>query len=408
MTAKRHLAFVSPRFLFPADSGGKIRTTQILRGLRGGAFEISLLMPITPAEQSTYKDAIEEVCDEHIGWPAKERGRFAEGLRKIAMFPGRRPISVASDFDPDGAEAVLSILGRNPDAIVFDFPHSAVLAPDRFDVASIVFTHNIEAEIFKRHVAVAKSPLARAVWRDQYRKMERYERSALHGFDMTIAVSERDRRFFEKEWGIKQCREIPTGVDTEFFEFRLPKSGKQVVFCGSMDWMANIDGIEFFHDSVWPLIRAKEPAARMKVVGRAPPESLVKRILAVSSDWEFTGFVDDIREHAAGAAAFVIPLRVGGGTRIKAFEAMAMGSPVVSTSIGVEGLPVEDGVHCLLADDKQEMADLILELLGDTDRRQEIARTAREFVESNFGFRKAADAFERICLEAIENSQSVS
>jgi glycosyltransferase involved in cell wall biosynthesis len=140
----------------------------------------------------------------------------------------------------------------------------------------------------------------------------------------------------------------------------------------------------------------------MIVVGRAPPARLVDEAAKRGLNWRFTGFVDDVRPHVRGAAASVIPLRVGGGTRLKVYEAMAMGSPVVSTSIGVEGLAVEDGRHYLNADDPEALADAVVRLLLDSDLRHEIAANARELVEQQFSFHVAARSFERACELAIE------
>jgi glycosyltransferase involved in cell wall biosynthesis len=406
VTSKPKLVFVSPRFLFPTDSGGKIRTTQILRGLKGGRFEVELLMPSTAEEREQFRPEIEQACDMFRTWRASRRTRVFSTIRRASYLLHRFPVSVASDNDARGRREVRDAIAQSPDVIVFDFPHSAVLAPVELTGPSVLFTHNIEAEIFKRHVIVARNPLARAIWGDQYRKMLKFERQTLRRFTRVVAVSERDREFFANEFGIETSRAIPTGVDTEFFRYEAPADDKQVVFCGSMDWMANVDGIEFFHDKVWPEICGRVPGARMKVVGRTPPESLVRRIAAISPDWQFTGFVDDVRDHVAGAAAFVIPLRVGGGTRIKAFEAMAMGTPVVSTSIGIEGLPVEDGTHYLNADSQTEMAARVTELLQNPELRNRLSRSARELVESRFGFRNAAAVFEEICLEALDIARS--
>lgn len=406
MTQKPILAFVSTRFLFPADSGGKIRTTQILRGLKGGAFRIRLLMPCNADLRKRHEMEIDSVCDELIFWEHEEEHKSRKLLKKIAWAFGRVPIPVRSDWDKVARQKIDQEIRRDTDVVVFDFPHSAILAPDEIQCPSVMFTHNVEAEIFKRHWQVARSPVHKWLWRNQYLKMLEFEKQVLRSFDCSIAVSDRDCEFFRVEYGVENCRSIPTGVDTEYFEYRQPADRLQVVFCGSMDWMANIDGIEFFYDGVWPLIKAREPEARMKVVGRRPPESLVRRICRKSQEWEFTGFVDDVRDHVSGAGAFVIPLRVGGGTRIKAFEAMAMGCPVVSTSIGVEGLPVEDGVHYLNGDSVEELARSVVSLLSDEAKRLTISESARRLVDSRFGFRKAAAVFEDVCLQAANQRHS--
>ncbi len=401
MNDRKTLIFISPRFLFPTDSGGKIRTTQILRGLKGGAFGIRLVMPSTADERRKFGDQIDTVCDQHVTWEQNPRGKLLFLIKKIAWLLHRFPIPVQSDWDAAGARIVEQVLNEGADLIVFDFPHSAVLAPGSFASPSLMFTHNVEAEIFHRHWQVARFPLHKLIWRNQYRKMYRFEKTVLSRFDAVVAVSDRDRDFFREEYEIRNCGVIPTGVDTEFFSYQQPSNSPQVVFCGSMDWMANIDGVEHFFDNIWSLIKVKVPDARMKVVGRMPPESLVRKISSSAPEWEFTGFVDDVRDHIGGSAAFVIPLRVGGGTRIKAFEAMAMGAPVVSTSIGVEGLPVQHGEHLLVADDDAVFADNVVALLTDDQKKMAISRSARRLVEEKYGFRVAAGTFERICLETV-------
>lgn len=399
MTERERLVFVSTRFLFPTDSGGKIRTTQVLRGLKGGKFHITLLMPASSDERRRFNTEIESVCDALESWHEPGRGGFWQLLRKAAWLLRQHPIPVMSDWNKKGAEVVSAALAARPDVVVFDFPHAAVLAPARLSVPSVMFTHNIEAEIFERHWKVARFPLRRWLWRNQYHKMRRFEKSALQAFDTVIAVSERDCTFFRDIYDIERCGAIPTGVDTEYFDYRPPGDDPLVVFCGSMDWMANVDGVIWFAEQVWPLIRKRMPDARMKVIGRSPPDSLRRRIAQVAPDWELTGFVDDVRDHVGGASAFVIPLRVGGGTRIKAFEAMATGTPVVSTAIGIEGLPVEDGIHYLCADDPGPFADHVVSLLNDREQRDRLSQAARQLVTERYGFRNAAAVFEELCVD---------
>ncbi len=329
MTARPTLLFVSTQFLFPVNTGGRIRTTQILRGLKGGRFRIVLAMPATTERLRYFRSDISEVADEVVYWPQRERGRLFHYTR-LRHVLHRLPIPIRTDLSNRALELVAKQLAAKPAVVVFDFLHGAVLAPRQLDVPSVLFTHNVEAEIFKRHLSVAGNPFMRALWRSQFRKIEKFERHALSAFDRVVAVSERDKAQFEQNYGAKDVEVIPTGVDLDYFKPETSGQSKTVVFTGSMDWLANIDGLGYFMDEVWPLIVREEPNASMVVVGRSPPADLVRRAEQRGYAWTFTYFVRDIRPHVAGAAAFIIPLRVGGGTRLKVFEAMARGCPVVS------------------------------------------------------------------------------
>ena len=405
MSRPRHLLFVSSRYLFPTDSGGKIRTVNILRGMKGGVFEITLASPRPAVARPGDPTDIGDICDRFVDWPDAARG---------ALFPWTRmrhllstlPVAVAADYSELGRRAIAQELEGGPDIVVVDFPHAAVLAPPPYPCPSVIFTHNVEAEIFQRHVEVAPNALKRAIWRNQAVKMERYERDLLPRFTSVVAVADRDREYFQRVYGAGNVSTIPTGVDLGYFTYGGSAAlkdgdGGTVVFTGSMDWMANIDGVEFLMDAVWPAVSRTRPGARCVIVGRSPPQALVQRARARKLNWEFTGFVDDVRPFVQNAHVYVIPLRVGGGTRIKVYEAMAMGCPVVSTRIGVEGLPVEHDRHFLEADSADAMAAAVLALLHDHERRDRLSRQARTFVEQDMSARRAAEAFEQICLRAM-------
>lgn len=400
MSERPRLLFVSPRFVFPADSGGKIRTTQVLRGLKGGAFDVTLVSPSSAREAADHAASIARACDRFVWWPEARNGRFRR-LRRLVHLASPLPLPVADDRSAAGRRLVAGELANGYDVAVFDFPHAAVLAPTAIAPASVLFTHNIESEIFRRHAEVTANPLMRWVWRDQLRKMLAFEGEVLRRFDVVVAVSERDERVFRADFGAVNVRTIPTGVDVDYFDYSAPAAAPVVVFTGAMDWAANIDGIAFLMDEVWPLVRAEVSEARMVVVGRNPPPLLVAKAKGRGLPWTFTGFVDDVRLHVHRAAAYVIPLRVGGGTRLKVFEAMAMGCPIVSTTIGVEGLPVTADEHYLRADDAPAFARGIVRLLRDRPLGRELSQRARDHVAAGFSFTIAARAFEAHCLEAI-------
>lgn len=392
------VAFISPVFLFPADAGGKIRTGNILRGLKeSGQFDITLLSPATAEQQREWQGELGKQCERFIGWtPSAPAPRW----RRAPDLMSALPINVASDRTPAALAAVQNLLAAEAfDVVVFDFVHAAVLRPEGLKGATVCFTHNVETEIFERHAKTASSAPLRWLWASQAGKMRRFEREALSRFTRVVAVSERDANKFAAD-GLTTARAIPTGVDLDFFSWQAPAEGRPtVVFTGSMDWEANVDGIRFYIDEVWPRVRAQVPNAQLRVVGKNPPASLLQRNVPGVT---FTGFVDDVRDHARDAQAFVIPLRVGGGTRIKAFEAMAMGLPVVSTTIGIEGLDVDDGTHFLRADGAEALADATLKLIADGALRLKLSRAARELVEARFGHRVAAEVFGRVLVEAVE------
>lgn len=403
MTARAKLLFIAPWFLFPKSNGGRIRTVDILRGLKGGQFEVSLVSPDSP-DRADYRDELEQVCDRFVPWPAPGRSPVFKYLR-LRHLLSHLPVSIATDDSRLAAEAIREELAREPDVAVCDFLHTAVLIKERPKVPSVLFTHNVEAEIFRRHAEVASNPLSRFVWRDQLKKMERFERAALRRFDKVVAVSERDRCKFEEQAPGCDPAVIPTGVDLDYFApgkvvpqmAREPAAGNRVVFTGSMDWTPNIDAISYFLQQVWPIVLAEIPDAEFEVVGRDPPGNLVQQAARSNPEWRFTGFVKDVRPYVQASDLYVIPLRIGGGTRLKVFEAMAMGCPIVSTSIGVEGLPVVPGQHYARADSAQEFAAAVIELLRDRARRDQIARAARGLVEEKFSSRDVARVFEAIC-----------
>jgi glycosyltransferase involved in cell wall biosynthesis len=314
----------------------------------------------------------------------------------------RLPISVRSDWCRSAAELVKHSLEESPAVVVFDFVHSTVLAPPRLTIPSVLFTHNVESEIFARHARVTRHPLLGMLWRSQANKMRAFESAALRKFDVVVAVSDRDADAFRDEHKGIRAVVIPTGVDPEFFRFHEPTSDNHVVFCGSMDWLANQEAMTFFMDDVWNKIASKVPDARLTVIGRAPPESLVDRARRRRVNWTFTGYVDDVRPYLKGAGVSVIPMRVGGGTRLKVYEAMAAGTAIVSTTVGVEGLPIDEGTHYLNADEPDAFANAVVSLLSDRESRMTMARRARQLVEREFSYRAAASAFEQACSQAVE------
>ena len=396
------LLFVSPRFLFPMDQGGKIRTGNILRGMHGGTFEVTLASP-APADVARFKGDLDLACDHFVSWPERPASRIG----RVLSLASAVPVAVASDRSAAGSACVGRALAAKPDVVVVDFPHAGVLVPEHVDAASVMFTHNVEAEIFERHAARGKG-VWRLVWADQSRKMNRFEGETLRRFDSVIAVSKRDADVLTERYGLAAVADIDTGVDLDFFTAAPADAapdprpdGGTLVFTATMSWAANVEGIHFLLDEVWPALVAARPGINAVIIGRNPPASLSEKIKERGLNVTLTGFVDDIRPYVARAHVYVIPLFVGSGTRIKAFEAMAMGRPVISTSLGIEGLDVTDGEHFVRADDAAAFSRGILALLDDHAARDRIAGAARQLMEDRFSWNKVAKQFEAICLRTL-------
>ena len=318
------------------------------------------------------------------------------------------PIPIRTDVSQAARRLIDEVVNDQADIVVFDFLHATVLMPERMTAATLLFTHNVEAEIFRRHLDVASNPFARALWSNQLRKMEAFEKSSVHRYDGVVAVSERDAEIFSENYGYKGTLIIPTGVDLEFFSYAAPARSDDIVFCGSMDWLANQEAMQFFLDEVWDAIVAECPTARMTVVGRSPPPRLIAAARQRGVEWTFTGFVDDVRPYMQGAAVSVIPLRVGGGTRLKAYESMAMGCPVVSTTVGMEGLPVTPGEHFECADTPREFARAVCRVMQDEIHRSMLSDNARRFVAANGSSQNAADSFADACRATIHRHEYVA
>jgi sugar transferase (PEP-CTERM/EpsH1 system associated) len=304
------------------------------------------------------------------------------------------PYAVAQYRSSRYRRAVRSALSRGGfDRIVCDFLVPAVNLPRRLPCPSILFTHNVEAEIWRRHAETEQRPVRKWLYSQQWKRMLRFEGRTVARFDRVLAVSDVDRetlqRLYPRELGAP-VSVIPTGVDTKYFAPHPedPAGRRRLVFTGSMDWLPNADGVLYFCREILPRIREAEPEVTFTIVGRSPTPDV--RRLAEDHGIEVTGRVEDVRPYLARSAVYVVPLRIGGGTRLKIFEAMSAGRAVVSTTIGAEGLPAEHGRHLHLADSPQSFADSVVTLLRDGDARRRIEREARALVTERYDWAAAA------------------
>jgi glycosyltransferase involved in cell wall biosynthesis len=263
----------------------------------------------------------------------------------------------------------------------------------------------VESLIWQRLYEQASNLPKRLYFHQQWRRMHEFERSASEQFDGVVAVSEEECRRFATDFGLKNVLgAVPTGVDTTFFQPTTdPRQPQSLVFLGSMDWMPNIDAAEYFAQEMLPKLRQKFPQTSVTIVGRNPTPR-IRELAGSVPGVHVTGTVDDVRPYIARAELMIVPLRIGGGTRIKIYEGMATGIPVVSTRIGAEGLPVTDGQNILLADSPEDFCRQVGSLFEDAAARQRIGQNGLDFVRENFGWASVNRVFENYCLKTAERS----
>ena len=406
-----HILWLKTELLHPVDKGGRIRTYNMLRELKREHRVTYLTLDDGQAAPDARERAL-EYCDavETIPFstaPKRSPRFFAELLGNLAS-----PLAyaVAKYRSPAMERRIRELAAAGDvDVIVCDFLFPSLNVPRGLGIPTVLFQHNVEAVIWKRHAEVAKGRIARRYMAEQWRRMRRHEMAECRRFDHVVAVSPQDAEAFRAEYGVASVSDVPTGVDTDYFRpsGREARQPHDLVFTGSMDWMPNEDAILYFAEQILPRVRARVPGVTLTVVGRnAPPR--VRALGDADPAIRVTGSVPDVRPYIERAALFVVPIRVGGGTRLKIFEAMAMERAVVSTSVGAEGLPVRDGVDGLLRDTPEAFADAVVELLARPERAAAIGREAAAVVRARFGWDGVAAQFAAACEAAIGDRSPVT
>jgi glycosyltransferase involved in cell wall biosynthesis len=390
------ILWANATFLHPTTKGGQIRTLETLRQLHR-SHEIHYLTFADPKEpEGPAKSG--EYCTRAHSFPLRAPDKGSLGFLKelAAGFVSSVPVSIRQYYSPEMAAFLQDVLlPGNFDRVVCDFLTPAPHFPDLSRV--ILFQHNVETILWRRRVEQETDALRRFYLNLQADRMFAYEGRVCRESGLVLAVSEDDARRMREMFGISHVAAVPTGVDVNYFA---PSPGPaapaaDLVFVGSMDWAPNVDAMAFFVREILPCIRDRRPDCSLAVVGRSPgPETV--RMAQDDQHMKVTGTVPDVRPYLWGSKISIVPLRIGGGTRLKIYEAMAAGVPVVSTRIGAEGLPVRHGEHLLLADSPEEFASACLALLENPARAREMSAAAMRFVRDAFSWEAAAREFEAL------------
>jgi sugar transferase (PEP-CTERM/EpsH1 system associated) len=393
--------------LVPLDTGGKIRSYHILREL-SRRHDVTFFTSYAEHSDDIHGD-LDQIFARVIRYPMRlPRSRSFGHLTHYARgFFSKQPHQLVRHQCSQVIFGLRHLLEKEKfDVVVCDFLAAAGMIPWHIQIPKVLFTHNVETLVWKRQFAVARNLLWKAVCWREYCTTALAERRYLNLADHVLTVSDTDRDLFAHIIDPAKITVIPTGVDLDFYQAAAgEEQPNTLVFTGSMDYMPNEDGICYFVEQILPRVRFHYPNVALLVVGRRPSPRLLK-LAKMTPGVEVTGAVQDIRPYMQRGSVYVVPLRIGSGTRLKIFEAMAMGKAVISTSVGAEGLPVRSEQDILIADTPDAFADAVVRLLADRNLRSELGRAARELVVQKHSWASVAQCFE-LTLETLVNANSM-
>jgi glycosyltransferase involved in cell wall biosynthesis len=365
--------------LLPVDTGGKIRSYNILRQLTKD-YDLTLLSYYGGQRDPDYEAALHQQFPQSqvVYTAAADSEGFPGVVDYIYRLPRLAPYSVSKFTHPAVRKLIASQLSSGRfDAAICDFLAPSLNFPQELPIPCLLFQHNVESSLWHRMATTESHPLRKLSYMFESARMSAYERHTLARFHHIIAVSESDRQKMLEMDPMCEITVVPTGVDLQQFQVAPPSrtTPPRMVFTGSMDWEPNIDAVEYFCEQIWPRILADFPDAIFQIVGRNP-FAKVQRL--ASKSVQVTGTVPSVTDYLREATVVVVPLRIGGGTRLKIYEAMAMGKALVSTSIGAEGLDVHPGRDSILADDPEAFAEAVGMLLREPKVRRGYELAAAE------------------------------
>lgn len=404
------ILFIVPNVPYPLDNGGRIRVYKLIESLAKRGHEIDLLAFNRSESGPENAEALREICQNVHVIPLLERQRFSNKRKsQLRSLFQRTPYQYATLYSERMQEVLNNIVQqRDYDIIQFEFSQMGYHElPDYSNC--ILDQHNVEAELLYRTFTAESSLVRKLFSYVEWRKFHRDEIRNTQKFPICLTTSARDAEMLRGKAPEPEYDVIPNGVDCAFFsdDGREAVPDKNtIIFTGTIDYHPNLDGLKYFLSEVFPLIEEKLPDVKFYIVGRSPP-ALIQAYGDSSDNIIVTGGVEDMRPYFDRAGVVVVPLRIGGGTRLKILEAMAMSKPVVSTSIGAEGIDTTPGTDIILADDPAAFAKSVIELLADEEQQYSMGQAGRHLVEAKYDWHSIAGQLEQTYDRLLtKNTQS--
>jgi sugar transferase (PEP-CTERM/EpsH1 system associated) len=397
----KRLLWVKTDAMLPLDKGGKIRSFNMLRHIARKAsvdYVCFASQTLGPDDRRQLESMFHGFYEVMPADPDRMNWKYMTNLA-LAHAVGK-PFTLCNYQSRQMAAKIEELSRSNTyDALICDFLGPALNFAPELRRKTVLFQHNVEHVLWERQAQQEKRPWRKLVYAREYRLVKRFEDALCRDFRRVICVSDEDAGILRKRFGIPHVFSVDTGVDTDYFTLSNdPPIPNRIVFTGSMDWLPNIDAMAWFVEEIFPKARKAIPKAELSIVGRNPGPQ-IQQLSKKDPRIIVSGKVSDVRPWMAQGEVFIVPIRVGGGTRLKIYEAMAMGLPVISTTIGAEGLRYSHGENILIANRVEDFAMAVVDLLQDPERRLSIGRAARDFVVENYSWPRIADQFLQIALD---------
>lgn len=379
------ILFLAHLLPLPLDSGGKIKSYYTLKAL-ASKHEVRILAYVRNDEERKLIPDLKKICP-NVEIVELNRNKLTQVSDIFLSILRKKSFIISRDFRSEMKLAFESIVERfRPDVVHIDHLQMAQFVDFNGPYKTVMDDHNVEAMIIKRIAETADSAAVKSYASMEWPKLQKFELDVCEKCDLMLTVSEEDeatlRKSVKKDANIHS---VPIGVDIHYFDTIKRKAGsKNILSIGTMYWPPNVDSMLYFAKEIFPIVKEKIPDAVLTIAGQKPVQSICE--LAQDPSIRVTGYVDDSRRVAEDCGVFIVPLRSGSGVRVKILNAMAMGLPIVSTSIGAEGLNVEHCSHLLLADDPESFAYSVVEILNNQNLADSLGRNARDLVCKNYSW----------------------
>lgn len=395
-----NILFLTTKLPYPPDSGAKIRDFNLIKEI-SKEHGVSLISFIEDEEQNKNLGFLNPYCKSIE--VVKEKGKISllAGIF-ISLFTNK-PFTIAKFYSSRMKQKIRVALSNNKfDLIHCSHLHMAQYVENVKNIPKILDEHNIESFVIKRYLKEQRNLIKKIfVFFLQYLKLVGYESRIAQKFDHCFVVSEVDKKNLESIAPSASLSVVSNGVDLNRYKPQeTDAQPNSLIYTAVMDWFPNEDAMVYFYDKIWPFVKKEIKDVHLCIVGRNPSNKIVS-LSRRGENIMVTGYVEDVRPYIAKSSVYIVPLRIGGGSRLKILEAMAMGKPVVSTSIGCEGLDVADNESILIANLPEEFSAKTAMLLRDSELRNKLGTNARKLVEDKYSWDIIGKRLNKIYDEVI-------